>query len=953
MRIRTGYSFRTAAGMIENVMKRVQEVGMTCAPISDRASTFGFNRWSKLAKKAGLKPIYGVEIAVTPSLNAKKPIFDHWTFFAKDDLRSINELLYLATNQFRYEPLLTYEQAMEVEGVIKIAGSRALLDKFQPQPDLFIGLSPSLSKGFVTEAKELGHAFIQCSDNKFTFEGDESFYQVVMGRNSSTQTYPQWILSQEEWEKSVKRFASEEMIASAVANLQKSQEACKAVLKAGTLLTPSKPLSLRQMCLDGAKKLGIELDEVYGPRLDRELNLIAEKEFEDYFYIIADMMHWARERMICGPARGSSCGSLVCFLLEITTIDPIKYDLLFERFIDITRNDLPDIDLDFSDQNRHLVFEYMEEKYGKDHVARLGTVALYRPRSAIEEAGTALGVPKWLCTKVLDSLIIRSSGDSRALNTLEDTFTSSAAGKELMEKYPEILVAAQMEGHPRHYSQHAAGIVVTAEPVTEYVAVDARTGATQCDKKDAEDLNLLKIDALGLTQLSVFEDSLLMAGKDIHFLETVPLDDKASFEIINTKQFSGIFQFNGPALQSICNQIKIEDIEDIISVTSLARPGPMASGGTNEWTKRKNGKAVEYPHPTFEPYLKSTLGMVAYQEQVMQICREIGDMSWEDVSTLRKAMSKSLGKEFFDQYGNKFKAGAAKRGMSGPMLDRIWDDLCAYGAMCFNRSHAVAYGIISYWCAYMKAHFPLQFAAATLTHEPDPEKQIKILREMHAEGIAYVPVDKDLSIDKWTVGFVDGKQALIGPVQNVKGIGPKLVQQIMSSRARGEPLPARAEKLLLNPKTEIESLWPIQDAFKRIMPDPSEKNIHTPSTKVIDVVTKGFDYEVLVFVTPQQIKPRDENEAVNVAKRGYEVKGQTQSLNLTLGDDTDRIFGKIDRFEFERLGQEIVDRGRPGKALYAIKGRVPPDFRMIRVSQIRFIGFMDEETTTEEISNED
>jgi hypothetical protein len=345
--------------------------------------------------------------------------------------------------------------------------------------------------------------------------------------------------------------------------------------------------------------------------------------------------------------------------------------------------------------------------------------------------------------------------------------------------------------------------------------------------------------------------------------------------------------------------------------------------------------------------------MVAYQEQVMQICREIGDMSWEDVSTLRKAMSKSLGKEFFDQYGNKFKAGAAKRGMSGPMLDRIWDDLCAYGAMCFNRSHAVAYGIISYWCAYMKAHFPLQFAAATLTHEPDPEKQIKILREMHAEGIAYVPVDKDLSIDKWTVGFVDGKQALIGPVQNVKGIGPKLVQQIMSSRARGEPLPARAEKLLLNPKTEIESLWPIQDAFKRIMPDPSEKNIHTPSTKVIDVVTKGFDYEVLVFVTPQQIKPRDENEAVNVAKRGYEVKGQTQSLNLTLGDDTDRIFGKIDRFEFERLGQEIVDRGRPGKALYAIKGRVPPDFRMIRVSQIRFIGFMDEETTTEEISNED
>ncbi len=171
MRIRTGYSFRTAVGMIENVMKRVQEVGMTCAPISDRASTFGFNRWSKLAKKAGLKPIYGVEIAVTPSPNAKKPVFDHWTFFAKDDIRSINELLYLATNQFRYEPLLTYEQAMAAEGVIKIAGSKALLDQFSPAPDLFIALSPSISKGFLAEAEKLGHAFIQCSDNKFTFEG--------------------------------------------------------------------------------------------------------------------------------------------------------------------------------------------------------------------------------------------------------------------------------------------------------------------------------------------------------------------------------------------------------------------------------------------------------------------------------------------------------------------------------------------------------------------------------------------------------------------------------------------------------------------------------------------------------------------------------------------------------------------------------------------------------------
>lgn len=952
MRIRSGYSFRVAAGMIDDVMGRVKEVGLPVAPISDRASTFGFNRWSKLSKKNELKPVFGVELAVTNSLSAKKPIVDYWTFFAQDDLKPVHELLQLATEQFRYEPLLTYEQAWSKEGVFKIVGNRSLLDEFVPRDDLFVALSPSVQKGYVQECINAGHKFIQSSDNKFVRKEDQGFYEVLVGRGAAIQTYPQHILNEEEWRKSVQRFGDEDFIAAASANMKHVMDSCNAKMKVGTLLSPPKTKTLRELCIEGAEKLGIDLtDETYLARMDRELKLIAEKKFEDYFFIIADVMQFARQKMICGPARGSSCGSLVCYLLEITTVDPLKYDLLFERFIDITRNDLPDIDIDFSDQNRHLVFEYMEQKYGREHIARLGTVALYRPRSAVDEAGAALGVPKYLCSRVLDSLIVRSSGDSRALQTLEDTFRTTPSGQEMLAKYPEILVSAKMEGHPRHYSQHAAGIIITEAPVKDYVAVDARTGATQCDKKDAEDLNLLKIDALGLTQLSVFEDALSMAGLDMHYLEKVPLDDKDAFEVINKKQFSGIFQFNGPALQSICNQIKVEHLEDIVSITALARPGPMASGGTNEWIKRKNGKAIEYPHPLFEPYLKTTIGIVAYQEQVMEIGRQIGDLSWEDVTALRKAMSKSLGKEFFDQYGDRFKAGARKKGIDGPMLDKIWDDLCAYGAWCFNRSHAVAYGIISYWCAYMKAHFPFEFAAATLTHENDPAKQIKILREMAEEGIDYLPVDKDLSTDKWSAAMKDGRRVLVGPIQNVKGVGPKLVQQIMSSRVRQEPLPPKAEKLLTNAKTSVDSLWPIRDAFNELMPDPSERNIFTPPTPVIDIVTKGYEYEVLAFVTAQQIKPRDENEAVNVAKRGHEVTGPTASLNLTLADDTDRIFGKINRFDYERIGREIVNRGRPGKVLYAVKGKVPKDFRMIQVKQVRFIGYT--EALVEQEENEE
>ena len=451
MRIRTGYSFRVAAGNIEDVMAKVKEIDYPFAPISDRASTFGFVKWNKLAKKAGLKPVFGVELAVTPSLNAKKPIVDHWTFFAIDDIKHVNDLLFMATQQFRYEPLLTYEQAANAVGVIKIAGSAAMFDQFEPADDIFVSLSPSSSKGYVSTALSLGHKFIASSDNKYINEDDEGFYEVLCGRGASTQTYAQHILSEAEWKSSVARVAPPKIVEASWATFVGLQDTFTAALRQATLLSPAKPLSLEEMCRVGAVKLDVDLtDPVYEARLMRELQLIADKQFEDYFYIISDMMIWARERMICGPARGSSCGSLVCYLLEITTVDPLKYDLLFERFIDITRNDLPDIDLDFSDQKRHMVFEYMEEKYGRDHIARLGTVALFRPRSAVDEAGAALSVPKWLCNKVLDSLIVRSSGDSRALQTLEDTFNNTPAGRELLAKYPEILVAGRMEGHPRH-----------------------------------------------------------------------------------------------------------------------------------------------------------------------------------------------------------------------------------------------------------------------------------------------------------------------------------------------------------------------------------------------------------------------------------------------------------------------------------------------------------------------
>lgn len=951
LRVRTAYSFRNAAGMLPNVAARLIECGQKYGPITDRSNTFGWVRWTKECKAAGLVPIYGVELGVSPNPQAKKPVIDYWTFIATDNIVAINKLVELATQQFRYEPLLTYQQALAAPDMIKIMGSRVQLDQLATtdpaqHPVTYMGLAPSTPPALARRIAGAGWPLLACSDNRYPGPDDFHFYELICGRAANDEVYPQHILCEAEYSTYMADRYDQAVLSQAIANTEGLLDQCTATLRNATLVKPEKKKTLEQMCREGAAKLDCDLtDPVYAERLKRELDLIAQKDFEDYFYIVADICQWAREHMFVGPARGSSCGSLVCYLLRITTVDPIPHGLIFERFIDITRDDLPDIDIDFSDQQRGLVFDYIKNKYGADRVARLGTVALYRPRSALQEGGAALKIPRWMCDKVADSLIERRSGDRRALQTLEDTFTTTPAGQAVISEYPEAMVLSQMEGHPRHYSQHAAGIVISEEPIHNYVATDHRTGAAMCDKKDAEDLNLLKIDALGLTQLSIFEDALALAGLPLDTLEKLPLDDKAAFEVLNKQHYSGIFQFNGIAVQAVVKQIKVESFEDIAACGAVARPGPLGSGAAQDWVNRRNGNApITYVHPVFEPDTRETFGIVLYQEQVMNIGRNVGGLSWGEVAALRKTMSKSLGKEYFDQYGDPWKKGAMARGVPEKDANKVWDDLCAYGSWSFNKSHAVAYGLISYYCCWLKAHYPHEFAAASLTHEKDPARQIELLREMAQEGIEYVSYDPEVSTNKWLTAYRDNRKVLVGPLTNIKGIGPKMVANILAARSRGEPLTDRARKLLADATTPIDSLWPIRDRFAQILPDPKERNIHTPPIFLNELEIKPEKYQAVVLCTFSRINVRDENEVINVARRGYEyTDGMTTSLNLQMTDDTDTVFGKINRYKYEQLGKAIVARGRPGKALYAVKGTVTPDLtmRMMFIEQVKYIGDMD------------
>jgi DNA polymerase III alpha subunit len=951
MRIRSAYSFRVAYGKLPDVFNRVQELGWPAAPISDRLSTFGFVDWDTMCEKVNIKPVFGVEIGVTAKLGQKRPPVSHFTFFAINNVRSINDLVYQTTSKIGHYPLMTYEEVYAANDVVKIADNRVLLGEMFPENDAYIALSPSTPIGLYREAKQIGYEFVASSDNVFPRAKDKLSYHVILNMNAETSLRPQYILDDDEWRAALPYCVTDEDAAQAISNRNNLLNMCNAKLLKADIFRIKEEFSLKQMCLDGAAKLNINLnDREYSDRLKMELDLIHDKNFQDYFFIVADLVAFAKKHMIVGPARGSAAGSLVCYLTSITTIDPIKFGLLFERFIDVTRADLPDIDLDFSDVKRHLVFDYLKEKYGQNHAARLGSVMSYRPKSILNTAGAALGIPKWLCSQVADTLIERSSADSRAQQTFEETFYATDIGKKLVREYPEISAVFDAEDHPTNAGQHAAGIAITNGEILDYVSIDGRTGSIMCDKYMAEKLNFLKIDILGVSQFSIFERCLELIGKEPRngFLESLPLNDQAAFDVLNKKQFSGIFQAIGKSLQILFNMIHTDRLDDPIAITALSRPGPVASGAAVRWTRKRMGKeAVTYRHILLEPYLKSTYGEVVYQEQVMSICRDIGQMGFREVTRIRKAMSKSLGVEEMNKLGEPFKEGAIKSGIPKETVDIIWGELIEFGAWGFNLSHAVSYGLITYWCCWLKAHYPVEFAAATLDNEYDAIKQLRLLRELKIEGIDYIPIDVNHSIDRWGIKEENGKKILVGPLTNIHGVGPVLVKKIIESRLPGgAPLTPSLRAKMDAAVTKIDSLTPIHDTIKKLHPDLSKLNIISDPVSICDL-NSGMEGVYMILGLVKRIQPRDLNDLHSVAKRGYAIKGQSWCLNLFVHDDTDEILCTINRWDYEKVGKQIEEVGGQGDVLYAIKGTIPLTFRMIQITGIRYLGRMSETKKTE------
>lgn len=935
--IRSAYSFRNSVGSIEEIASRLKEIGWRHLPIADFGSTFAHGH----LEGNDLLPVYGVSIAVSPAIKAKKPVTDDFVFLAKCEVASVNLLLTTAFEQFRYVPMLKYEQMREAEGVFKIAGHRARLDELKPSPDLYIGLSAACSIGYVNRCRDLGLPFVAMQNSRYPRPADRDFWEVLCGRGASGQTYPQHIMSDDEWIASFNGRFDMSLLEEAIHNRQMILAACEGVtIPRAKLLHPETDKTLRQLCEDGAKTLGVDLSNpVYAERLETELKVIEGKEFTDYFLIFSDFMQHARRETLCGPARGSSAGSLVCYLTGITSVNPIKHGLLFFRFLDPGRSDYPDIDCDISSIDREKVIDYLVQKYGRDRVAKLGTIANFQAKNTIDEVTKALQIPKFHANDVVSNVPKYAAGDDRSDGALSEAL-DTVPGKRFLAKYPEMDVVRRFGGHPRHAGTHAAGVLLTDRPIVDLFSVDARTNTAQTDLKIAEQLGALKADLLSLDNLSIFKEALDQIGLPHDHLETLDLADSRVFDVLNEGKFSGVFQLEGRAAQDLSRRITFTSLEDISSISAIARPGPLASGAAEQWVRRKTGReATSYVHPSLEPYLNETYGLLIYQEQVMLIAKELAGLDWMQVSALRKAIGKSMGDEAMSKFGEPFVDGLLSIGWPEDDARKFWKDIVGFGKYSFNKSHSLSYAIVTYWGLWLKAYYPLEFAAACLTHRDKVEAQISFLRELAKEGYTYTPIDPKLSTDKWRV--VNGK--LVGPLTLIKGLGPKKVTEILSARARGEPLAEKTQKLLSDPKTDIDALYPVQDRIAAADLTPLLGG--RPLTGCGEVKADGSWREnVLCCGIAKVCQERDENEPQRQedrVKRGQAgfMAGKTRFVEIRLEDETGTLYAKIGRNEFDQLAHVVRDVKPEDEKLLLVRGTVTPDIDgLLLVRNVRVVG---------------
>jgi DNA polymerase-3 subunit alpha len=876
------------AAKISELVAEVANQNMPAIAMTDHGNVFGAFEFHKLGKAAGVKPIIGIEAYVAPESRFDKRrvkwaeggeddvsgggAYTHMTLLAENNqgLSNVFKLSSLASLEgFYYKPRIDYELLSKYsEGIIATTGcpageiqTRLRMGDYQEalaaashMRDIFgsenyflevMDHSIDIEKRVLTDllklGKELNLPLLATNDLHYTHHKDAAAHEVMLCiQSGSTLADPKRFKfdNSEFYLKSAQQMRQLfKDLPGACDNTLLIAQRCETTMREGENLLPRFPVPagesedswlIKQSNQGLAAKMSGQIPPEYQERLNFELDVIMKMGFPGYFLVVADLCNHARQVGIrVGPGRGSAAGSLVSYSLGITGLDPIKFSLLFERFLNPERISMPDIDLDFDERRRSEMIAYATKKYGDDRVAQIITYGTIKSKQAIKDSTRVLGYPYALGERLTKSLPPSVMGKDISLsgvfNMDDDRYGEASELRNLYETNPDskriVDTALGIEGLKRQWGVHAAGVILSKEPLLNVIPIHRREadGAiiTQFDMGACEATGLLKMDFLGLRNLSVLDDCIINIEKNLGkkiVLETLPLKDEKTFELLSRGDTLGVFQLDSAPIRSLLRSMAPDSFEDIAAVIALYRPGPMGEDSHNKYADYKNGRKVpvaihaELDKPLNE-ILKDTYGLIVYQEQVLAIARKVAGFTLGRADLLRKAMGKK-DKKILDKERVHFEEGMKSNGFSADAIEKLWQTLIPFSDYAFNRAHSAGYGLLSFWTAYLKANYPTEYMAALLTSvRDDKDKSALYLNECRRMGIRVLPPDVNESDSGYTP---IGKDIRFG-LTAIRNVGENVVASIIENRKiKGKYLSfgdflAKVDAHVCNKKT-IESL---------------------------------------------------------------------------------------------------------------------------------------------------
>lgn len=800
------YSLLDGLSKLEDLIDLAKQFKMSALAITDHGNMYGAINFYKLAKKAGIKPIIGVEAYIAErKLTDKEPNIDnkryHLTLLAKN-IKGYKNLMRLVTisnlEGYYYKPRMDKEILRKYgKGIIALSGcmggelSQALAKKNEEKAEKIIKEHQEIfgKENYFLEIQkheklegdkevrnkiiELGKKFnipvVGTIDSHYPCEDDHKAHETLLAiqtnrdmKDDSRFSFGEDDFSFVSTEKAKELFKD---IPEAVTNTQMVADMCNLELTLGRWVFPDLKIEagktydqkLRELTYAGLKNLDIKETPEIKERIEYELKIITDKGYAPYFLVVDDLIDHARVNGILTTIRGSVAGSIVTYLLGITNVNPLEYKLPFERFLNPFRPSAPDIDMDFADNRRDEMIEYVKSKYGEDRVAQIGTFGTMMARGAVRDVARALGYPYVIGDRISKMIPIGSQGMPMTIDhameiipELKDAYKKEKDTKEIID------LAKKMEGCVRHISVHAAGVVIAPKELTEYIPLqfDPKGGKiiTQYDMHSAEDAGLLKFDFLGIRNLAILSDAVNLVKKFYNIdidIENIPLDDKKTFELLASGQTEGLFQLNGSGMTRYLKELKPTSIHDINAMVALYRPGPMDT--IPEYIKRKqNPRLVKYMDPRMKKFLGESYGLIVYQDDLLFSAIELAGYNWEEADKFRKAVGKKIPAEMAAQR-EKFTEGIIKNGQTPEFAEKLWKLFEPFQAYGFNKAHAASYGKVAYQTAYMKANYPVEYMTAILTAESgDIDKIGEIISECKNMNIPVLPPNINESFGGFT-----------------------------------------------------------------------------------------------------------------------------------------------------------------------------------------------------------